>query len=125
MRRRGFALVACQVALVVYQLEEAKKSRSQGCFHGRIPFCQGNWNETDIDPCWRGKPIPRSPPYRRWRFAKALRWLKGGPGFMAGLHGPRQAENSAPPAQLIHHPLHQEGIDPRRIFCVQFGEISI
>jgi len=77
----------------------------------------------DTNPWWQGNPMPPLPPYRRWLFETALQRLKTGLAPITVFRGPRQVGKSTLQAQMIYHLLHQEGIEPQRIFRIQFDEI--
>lgn len=76
-----------------------------------------------INPWWSGQPPPALPSYRRWLFATALRRLKEGLAPITVLRGSRQVGKTTLEQQVIRHLLEEEGVDPRRIFHVQFDEL--
>ncbi|RMH77163.1 MAG: ATP-binding protein [Calditrichaeota bacterium] len=77
----------------------------------------------EVNPWWFGKPMRPLPPFRRWLFTPTLQRLQAGLAPVIVLRGPRQVGKTTLQEQIIHHLLHQEHIDPKRIFRVQFDEI--
>ena len=77
----------------------------------------------DTNPWWGGKPMRVLPPFRRCPFDQILEHLKTGLTPVAVLRGPRQVGKTVLQEQIIDHLLGQEGVDPKRIFRVQFDEI--
>jgi len=77
----------------------------------------------DINPWWQGKPMRPLPPFRRWLFEPTLQRLKTGLAPVTVLRGPRQVGKTTLQEHTIDHLLHQEHINPRRIFRIQFDEI--
>jgi predicted AAA+ superfamily ATPase len=75
------------------------------------------------NPWWQNQPMPAQPRLRRWLFETALQRLKAGLAPITVLRGPRQVGKSTLLQQIIHHLLDQEGVDPKRIFYVQFDEL--
>ncbi len=81
--------------------------------------------ESDLErmnPWWTGRPLPPLPPTRRWAFPLALRRLKSGLAPATVVSGPRQVGKSTLVYQVIQS-LLDEGVEPRRIFFVQFDEL--
>ena len=92
------------------------------------------WSDVQIEPAvetflrrtnpwWEGQPMPSPPPFRRWLFDKALQRLKGTLAPITVVRGPRQIGKTTMQAQIIEHLLHQERINPKRIFRIQFDAI--
>ncbi|GAB4401996.1 MAG: ATP-binding protein [Anaerolineales bacterium] len=77
----------------------------------------------EANPWWRGKPMRILPPYRRWLFEPALQRLRAGPAPVTVLRGPRQVGKTTLQEQIISHLLEHDGVNPKRIFRVQFDEI--
>lgn len=77
----------------------------------------------DTNPWWQDKPLRPLPPFRRWLFGPTLQRLKTGLAPATVLRGPRQVGKTTLQEQIIDHLLHQEKVNPRRIFRVQFDEI--
>ena len=75
------------------------------------------------NPWWQGRPMRPLPPFRRWLFEPTLQRLKDGLAPVTVLRGPRQVGKTTLQEQIIDHLLHQEGVNPKRIFRVQFDEI--
>jgi predicted AAA+ superfamily ATPase len=76
----------------------------------------------DNNPWWRGERIYNLPPLRRWAFEPVLSGLKKGLAPVTVLRGPRQIGKTTLLNQTIEA-LISEGIDPNRIFRVQFDEL--
>ncbi|MBI4307394.1 MAG: ATP-binding protein [Chloroflexi bacterium] len=77
------------------------------------------------NPWWEGKPQRPLPIFRRWLFEYALQRLKSGLAPVTVLRGPRQVGKTTLQQQIIEHLLREEGVNPRRIFRVQFDEIPL
>jgi predicted AAA+ superfamily ATPase len=77
----------------------------------------------DINPWWRGKPMKPLPPNRRWLFEIALQRLKTGLAPVTVLRGPRQVGKTTLQEHIVDYLLHQENVNPKRIFRVQFDEL--
>lgn len=77
----------------------------------------------DTNPWWENKPMPPLPPFPRWLFDHALQRLQSGLAPVTVLRGPRQVGKTTLQQHIIDHLLHQQGINPKRIFRVQFDEI--
>lgn len=75
------------------------------------------------NPWWEGKPGRVLPPYRRWPFEVLLRKLRTGLAPAVVLRGARQVGKTTLQEQIIEHLIRSEGVDPRRIFRVQFDEL--
>jgi predicted AAA+ superfamily ATPase len=76
----------------------------------------------DMNPWWQGDPSPPAPPIRRWAFAPVWRGLHGQLSPAVVLRGPRQVGKSTLLLQVIEA-LLAEGVNPRRIFRVQFDDL--
>lgn len=74
------------------------------------------------NPWWRGEPISDVPEVRRWAFDPVLASLKGGLTPATVLRGPRQVGKTILLIQCIQQ-LLAEGVQPHRIFRVQFDEL--
>jgi len=78
----------------------------------------------DSNRWWRNLAMdPPPPPQRRWLFEPALQRLKAGLAPILVLRGPRQVGKTTLKEQLIYHLLYDEGVNPKRIFQVQFDAI--
>jgi predicted AAA+ superfamily ATPase len=77
----------------------------------------------DTNPWWADRPMRPLPLFRRWLFEHTLQRLSNGLAPVTVLRGPRQVGKTTLQEQLIDYLLHQEGVDPRRIFRAQFDEI--
>ncbi|MCK6578228.1 MAG: AAA family ATPase [Anaerolineae bacterium] len=75
-----------------------------------------------LNPYWRGEPQIQLPPVKRWAYSVALKRLKSGLAKATVLTGPRQVGKSTLVRQIIQT-LLDEGVEPRRIFYVQFDEL--
>jgi predicted AAA+ superfamily ATPase len=76
----------------------------------------------DSNPWWRGERLFGLPPTRRWAFNPTLRGLKDGLAPVTVLRGPRQVGKTTTLNQIVDA-LLDEGVEPRRIFRVQFDDI--
>jgi uncharacterized protein len=76
----------------------------------------------DDNPWWKGGRLSSLPPLRRWAFAPVLRGLRSGLSPAVVLRGPRQIGKTTLLAQVIDQ-LLADGVDPQRIFRVQFDEL--
>jgi predicted AAA+ superfamily ATPase len=76
-----------------------------------------------MNPWWRGDAITALPPLRRWAFSPVAASLDRGPAPATVLRGPRQVGKTSLMQQVIADLLSQ-GIDPRRIFRVNFDELQ-
>lgn len=76
----------------------------------------------DSNPWWRGERLFGLPPVRRWAFAPTLKGLKTGLAPVTVLRGPRQVGKTTTLNQVIDTLLN-EGVEPKRIFRVQFDDI--
>ncbi len=63
------------------------------------------------------------PTFRRWLFPTVLKRLQSGLTPIVALRGSRQVGKTTLQLQVIEHLLRVEGVDPRRIFRVQFDEV--
>jgi len=77
----------------------------------------------DTNPWWSGRPGRPLPPFRRWLFPHALQRLKSGLAPVTVIRGPRQVGKTTLQEQLISCLLREEGVEPNRVFRVQFDEI--
>jgi predicted AAA+ superfamily ATPase len=77
----------------------------------------------DINPWWIDKPMRQLPPFRRWLFEQTLKEIKTGLAPVTILRGPRQVGKTTLQEHIIEYLLKEEGINPKRIFRVQFDEI--
>lgn len=76
----------------------------------------------DGNPWWRGERLFGVPPVRRWAFAPTLKGLRNGLAPVTVLRGPRQVGKTTLLNQIVDAML-DDGVDPRRIFRVQFDDI--
>ncbi len=76
----------------------------------------------DANPWWRGETISNLPKLRRWAFGSVLHGVKRGLAPVTVLRGPRQVGKTTLLNQVIVT-LLEEGVDPRRIFRVQFDDL--
>lgn len=76
----------------------------------------------DNNPWWRAERIADLPPLRRWAFDPVLHSLKAGLAPVTVLRGPRQVGKTTLLNQTIQA-LLDEGVNPTRIFRVQFDEL--
>ena len=76
----------------------------------------------DSNPWWRGERLFGLPPVRRWAFTPTLKGLKTGLAPVTVLRGPRQVGKTTTLNQVIDTLLN-EGVEPKRIFRVQFDDI--
>lgn len=74
------------------------------------------------NPWWRGERQYGIPPIRRWAFEVLRRGVKRPLAPVTVLRGPRQIGKTTLVMQLIDE-LITEGMDPRRIFRVQFDDL--
>ncbi len=79
-------------------------------------------NIRDANPWWRGGRVFLHPPMRRWAFSPVMDGLKRGMTPATVLRGPRQVGKTTLLRQAIEA-LLAEGIDPTRIFHMQFDEL--
>lgn len=77
----------------------------------------------NTNPWWMGKPMRPLPPVRRWLFEIVLQRLKAGLAPITILRGPRWVGKTTLHEQIIDYLLHEENVNPARIFRVQFDEI--
>jgi predicted AAA+ superfamily ATPase len=77
----------------------------------------------DTNLWWQDIPMTPPPPLRRWLFEPALQRFKAGLAPILVLRGPRQIGKTTLKEQLIYHLLYEEGINPKRVFQVQFDAI--
>ena len=76
----------------------------------------------NANPWWRGEPLLNLPPMRRWAYQPLRSHLGSGLAPAAVLRGPRQIGKTTLLNQIIQS-LLEEGIEPRRIFRLQFDEL--
>jgi hypothetical protein len=74
------------------------------------------------NPWWRGEGLYGLPPLRRWAFEPVRGGLTDGLAPVTVLRGPRQIGKTTLLNQVIQALLDQ-GIDPKRIFRIQFDEL--
>lgn len=74
------------------------------------------------NPWWRGEALYALPTLRRWAFSPVLQGLQAGMTPAVVLRGPRQVGKTTLLLQIIGH-LLAEGVQPQRIFRVQFDEL--
>ncbi len=76
------------------------------------------------NPWWAGRALPPIPSFKRWPFEPLLKRITREPPLarINVLRGPRQIGKSTLQYQLIEH-LLANGVEPRRIFRVQFDEL--
>lgn len=77
----------------------------------------------DTNPWWEGLPGRVLPRYRRWIFESMLRRLDAGVAPAIVLRGARQVGKTTLQEQTIQFLLNERGIEPTRIFRVQFDEL--
>lgn len=77
----------------------------------------------DTNPWWQGLPGRVLPPYRRWVFPTILRRLDAKVAPAIVLRGARQVGKTTLQEQTIQFLLNERGVDPTRIFRVQFDEL--
>ena len=75
------------------------------------------------NPWWQGTRLRPAHPYRRWLFQHTLKYLKNGLAPVTVLRGPRQVGKTTLQEQIISHLLNEEGINPKRIFRIQFDDL--
>lgn len=79
-------------------------------------------NIRDGNPWWRGERLFGLPKMRRWAFRPVLEGLKSGLAPAVVLRGPRQVGKTTLLNQIIEA-LLDDGVEPQRIFRVQFDEL--
>jgi hypothetical protein len=77
----------------------------------------------DTNPWWQQKPMRPLPPFKRWLFEPTLQRVKTGLAPVTVLRGPRQVGKTTLQEHIIDHLLHQENVNPNRIFRVQFDDL--
>ena len=77
----------------------------------------------EANPWWQGLPGRVLPPYRRWVFDTMLRRLDAKVAPAIVLRGARQVGKTTLQEQTIEFLLTERGVDPKRIFRVQFDEL--
>ena len=76
----------------------------------------------DSNSWWRGERLFGVPPVRRWAFAPTIKGLRNGLAPVTVLRGPRQVGKTTTLNEIIDT-LLDDGVEPRRIFRVQFDDI--
>jgi predicted AAA+ superfamily ATPase len=76
----------------------------------------------DANPWWRGDRMFNVPKTRRWAFEPVLKGLESGLAPVTVLRGTRQVGKTTTLNQIIDA-LLDKGVDPRRIFRVQFDDL--
>lgn len=76
----------------------------------------------DANPWWSGVRPFGVAPVRRWAYGPVLKNLRAGLAPVAVLRGPRQVGKTTLLNQVVDT-LLDEGVDPRRIFRVQFDDL--
>lgn len=79
-------------------------------------------NLRDANPWWRGERQYDVATIKRWAYAPVLKGLLRGLAPVTVLRGPRQVGKTTLLNQVTDELLNQ-GVDPRRIFRVQFDDI--
>ncbi len=82
----------------------------------------GERNLRDANPWWQGERQYDVPAIKRWAYAPVLKGLLRGLAPVTVLRGPRQVGKTTLLNQVINE-LLDGGVDPRRIFRVQFDDI--
>jgi predicted AAA+ superfamily ATPase len=77
----------------------------------------------EMNPWWRGEPVPGVAPLRRWAFDPVMNGVRNGLTSTVLLRGPRQVGKTTLQLQVIDQ-LLREGVDPRRILRLQFDELT-
>jgi hypothetical protein len=99
-----------------------KPTTQEPLFELRDPIAERALRE--MNPWWRGLPVPNLQPVRRWAYASLLRGLQSNLAPVMVLRGPRQVGKSTLQAQVIDELLRQ-GVDARRILRVQFDDLKL
>lgn len=76
----------------------------------------------NANPWWRGEKLFGVPPIRRWAFEVLLRGIERPIAPVTVLRGPRQIGKTTLVTQIVDD-LLAKGVDPRRIFRVQFDDL--
>ena len=76
----------------------------------------------NANPWWHGEPLLNLPPMRRWAYQPLRSHIESGLTPAAVLRGPRQIGKTTLLNQIIQSSL-EEGMEPRRIFRLQFDEL--
>lgn len=76
----------------------------------------------EMNPWWRGEPVPEVARLRRWAFDPVMSGVQGGLAPTVLLRGPRQVGKTTLQLQVIDQ-LLREGVDPKRILRLQFDEL--
>ncbi|MBN1592750.1 MAG: ATP-binding protein [Candidatus Coatesbacteria bacterium] len=77
----------------------------------------------ETNPWWEGKPAKRAPVYRRAVLDRVRRRLENGIAPVTVLRGPRRVGKTTIQEQLIEYLLQEKGVNPARIFRIQFDDI--
>ncbi len=75
------------------------------------------------NPWWSGNPTKPTQRYRRWAFAEVMQRLDGDLTPIVALRGPRQVGKTTIQEQVIEELLKLRGVNPARIFRLQFDEV--
>jgi hypothetical protein len=75
-----------------------------------------------MNPWWRGEPVTKVEPFRRWAFDPVKQSLLRGLAAATVLRGPRQIGKTTLLNQVVDALLRQ-GVPPRRILRLQFDEL--
>ena len=77
----------------------------------------------EMNPWWRGEPVPGVAPLRRWAFEPVMSGVRNGLAPTVLLRGPRQVGKTTLQLQVIDQ-LLREGVEPTRILRLQFDELA-
>ena len=77
----------------------------------------------EMNPWWRGEPVPGVEPLRRWAFEPVMTGVRAGLAPTVLLRGPRQVGKTTLQLQVIDQ-LLREGVEPARILRLQFDELT-
>ncbi len=77
----------------------------------------------EMNPWWRGEPVPAVATIRRWAFEPVITGIRGGMAPAVLLRGPRQVGKTTLQLQVIDQ-LLKEGVSPKRIFRLQFDDLA-
>lgn len=75
------------------------------------------------NPWWQGNPMPPLPAFRRWPFDKLLARLREPIAPILVMRGPRQIGKTTLQQQVVAQ-LLDDGVEERRILCIQFDDIA-
>lgn len=76
----------------------------------------------EMNPWWRGEPVPNVPPIRRWAFEPVLHRVRQGLAPFVLLRGPRRVGKTVLQVQVIEELLRQ-GVAPSRILRLQLDDL--